>query len=536
MTEEVPVLIVGGSLVGMTMAMLLGKHGVPVVVVERHSGTAIHPRAAMMLQHTIEILRECGIEDEVRTESLAQFDADGAIMSVETLAGKEIAFHIANLNEGVRDVSPCVRTFVTQIALEPTLQRTAEANGADVRFSTELISFEEDDDGVTALVRNRISGEETTIRAQYMIAADGPHSPVRSSLGIERAGHGVFSKAATVYFRGDVSPLLRDRNLSVILVNNPVMRGFFRFEKPYHSGFLVVHTIGDPKDPDTDLWVERDDAGWIELVNSALGTDEIDIEIEDVMRWEAVADVADSYGSDRIFLAGDSAHAVPPYGGYGGNLGMQDAHNLAWKLAMVLDGTAGPALLDTYEAERRPVAYFTAEQAYTRYVQRAAPNLMSDDLHAFIDDLTIDLGYRYFSSAIAGAPDPVGPILDNVRESQGVPSSRAPHVWLEQDGNKVSTRDLFGGSLVLLGGVESSAWGTAWQAAATKLGVTVVRHSVGANGLLDPASEFLTQYGLETTGAVLVRPDGFVAWRSVGAADDATIIAERTLGQLLARS
>ena len=146
-TEEVPVLIAGGSLVGMTTALLLGKHGVPALVAERHRGMAIHPRAALLLQRSMEILREAGIEDEVREESLQQFDPDGALISVETLAGKEIASHIPNLNHCVRDMSPSLRTFVTQIALEPRLRGRAEELGARPLFGVEMVEFEQDDEG-----------------------------------------------------------------------------------------------------------------------------------------------------------------------------------------------------------------------------------------------------------------------------------------------------------------------------------------------------------------------------------------------------
>lgn len=536
MTEEVPVLVVGGSLVGMTTAMLLGKHEVAATVVERHPGTAIHPRAAFLLQRSVEILRESGIEDQVREESLQQFDPDGAVMSVRSLAGEEIAYHIANLNEGVRDMSPSERTFVSQIALEPRLQARAEELGADVHFSTELIDFSEDGTGVTATVADRVTGETREIRAQYMVAADGPRSTVRDRLGIGVEGHGVFSKAVTIYFKADVSGLLRGRNLSVVLVNNPELRGFFRFEKPYRSAFLVVHTVGDPDDPVTDIWPDRSDAEWIELVNAALGTDEVQVEIDDVMRWEAVADVADSYGTERVLLAGDAAHAVPPYGGYGGNMGIHDAHNFAWKLAMVLAGTAGPGLLATYEPERRPIARFTAEQAYTRYVQRAAPYLATDDLHPIVDDLTIDLGHRYHSAAVVEAPDADTTVHDNPRELHAVAGSRAPHVWLERDGTKLSTLDLFGDSFVLIGGPNADALSQRWLAAFATAGLALDIHLVGATGLRDPDGAFLATYALCRSGAVVVRPDGFVAWRSADDPDGPQTDLTGVLGTLLERS
>src|SRR5712691_6668428 len=161
---EVPVLIVGGSLVGMSAAMLLGHHGIRAIVVEHHRGTAIHPRAALISQRTMEILRTAGIESIVREQSEKQFVQDGAVMAVETLAGKEIAYFIANLNEGVRDVSPTERVFISQSLLEPLLRSPAEELGAELRFGTDMLSFEQDADGVTAVIQNRDTGHIETVR------------------------------------------------------------------------------------------------------------------------------------------------------------------------------------------------------------------------------------------------------------------------------------------------------------------------------------------------------------------------------------
>jgi 2-polyprenyl-6-methoxyphenol hydroxylase-like FAD-dependent oxidoreductase len=510
-SEEVPVLVVGGSLVGMTTAMLLAGHGVRAMVVERHPGAAIHPRAAFIMQRSMEILRGAGIEDQVREGSYAQFEPDGAIMSVETLAGKELAWHIRNLNDGVRDLSPSERLFVTQIGLEPLLRARAEELGAETLFGTELVSCDQDDRGVTSVIRDRASGRTSTVRSQYLVAADGPRSTIRESLGIELRGRGVFSKAITIYFRADVEPLLRGRNLSVVLVMNETFAGFFRIEKPYRSGFLVVHSVGDPENPVTDVW-DLDDQRCVDLVHAGLGTDSIDVAIEDVMRWDAMADVAGSFRDGRIFLAGDAAHVMPPYGGYGGNTGIHDAHNLAWKLAAVLNGDAAPELLDTYDTERRPVARFTTEQAYARYVTRAAPYLSAAGMEPIVGDLEIDLGVRLRSPAIIAADTAEEPVYADPRESRAEPGTRAPHLWLHRDGERVSTLDLGGAGLVLLAGPDADLWTDAAETAE----VAVCR--IGApGGLGDPDNAFPSAYGITPTGAVLVRPDGFVAWRAASA-------------------
>jgi len=477
---EVPVLIVGGSLVGMSSAMLLGHYGVRSLVVEHHRGTAIHPRAAQITQRTMEIFRTVGVEQIVRRKSAEQFVQDGAIMAVETLAGKEVAYYIANLNEGIRDLSPCERVFISQSLLEPLLKQRAEELGADLRFATEMVSFEQDDSGVTAQIRHRDSGETATVRARYMIAADGAHSRVRERLGIRMLGRGVFSNSITIYFRANVGPLLRGRSLSVIYVINPVLRGFFRIEIPFDSGFLAITAVGDPEHPNTDVSTALTDQRSLELLHAALGVDDIPVKIEDVMRWQSEANTAERFREGNIFLVGDAAHVMPPHGGFGGNTGVQDAQNLAWKLAWVLKGEAGPELLDTYEQERRPVCEFTVEQAYSRYVTRTAPYLASKGFQPVAHDMNVELGYCYD-----------GKLHEHPNESKARPGTRAPHLWLSED---CSTLDLLGRDYVLLAGPQ-------WNGAETYQ-VHRITHP-----------EFPAAYGISPSEAVLIRPDGYVAGR-----------------------
>jgi len=505
--HEVPILIVGGSLVGMSAAMLLAHHGVRALAVEHHRGTAIHPRAALISQRTMEVLRTVGLESIVREQSQTQFLQDGAIMAVETLAGKELAWFIANMNEGIRDVSPTVRLFITQKLLEPLMQQRALELGADLRFATEMVSFEQDATGVTAVIRHRDTGATETVRARYMIAADGARSGVREKLGIPLLGRGIFSNSITIYFRAPVAPLLRGRNLSVIYVWNPTVRGFFRIEKPYDTGFLVANTIGDPAHPNADLWGLTNQQ-CVELVRSGLGDDSVPIVVDDVMKWNGRADVAEKYQAGRIFLAGDAAHCLPPYGGFNGNCGVQDAHNIAWKLALVVKGEAGPPLLDTYEKERQHVGVFTAEQAYLRYVTRDAKYLLTEGLPPIENDLNVEVGYRYHSSAVLADSDNDGRAHEHPRESKGKPGARAPHLWLEPNR---STLDLFGKNFALLAGPAAAAWA---EAAPAGIDTHVIAHP-----------DFCDAYGITPRGAVLVRPDGFVAWRakSADAAPAATL-------------
>jgi 2-polyprenyl-6-methoxyphenol hydroxylase-like FAD-dependent oxidoreductase len=530
--EEVPVLVIGGSLVGLSMSLFLARHGVPHLVVER----------------PVELFRGAGIEREVLAAAEREFVQNGAIMAVESLCGRELRWFFRYINEGVEDLSPSPRIFVTQIGLEPVLREHAAALGARLRYSAEVVSLTADADGVTALVRDRADGDEWTVHAAYAVAADGVRSRVREQLGIGLRGHGTFSDSLTIYFRADVRPLVGDRNLSVVYVVNPRLQGFFRFAIDGRSGFLVVNTAVDGNgNRTTTVGATATDEDCVRYVRDALGVADLPVEIEDVQRWRAAAEWASALRSGRILLAGDAAHVMPPTGGYGGNTGVHDAHNLAWKLAYVLDGHAGSGLLDTYEAERLPVAEFTVEQAYTRYVTRLDQALGTDGLAPEVDDAAIDLGYRYRSTAIsADGPDddgnlagadpsqPGGTEWEDPRTPSGRPGFRAPHVPVRLAGADVSTVDLAARRPVLIAGPGATAWAPAAQAAAKRLGIGVDLHHVGGD-LTDPQNRFAAAYGIESDGAVLVRPDGFVAWRSRAGTTDPGGVIDRALARLLVR-
>ncbi len=402
---EVPVLVIGGSLVGLATSMFLAQHGVEVLSVEKHLGTAIHPRAGYFQLRTIELMRVAGIEDRVRAAALELYDPDGGMNAVESLTGREIANYIPNINGGVADVSPARRLFMPQQVLEPLLLQRAREFGARFQYATELVGYVQDDDGVTATVRSVTDGSEQLIRAKYMVACDGNRSPIRESLGIKMIGHGLMSRSVTIYFRADCSVALRGRNLGVIYVNNPDVRGFFRLEKTGLGGFLVVFTVGDINEPGARFVADIiTDEMAVQLVRDAVGDPDLEVNVLDVDKWRAVAEAADTFQRGRIFIAGDAAHTMPPTGGFGGNTGIQDAHNIAWKLAMALEGTAGPALVDTYDQERQPAGVQAIEQAYNRYVSRSDPDLGTEGMHEAIPDMHVEFN-RYRSTAVVSDDD-----------------------------------------------------------------------------------------------------------------------------------
>ncbi len=532
MTDDVPVLIAGGSLVGLSTAVFLGARGIPSLVVERHRGTAIHPRAALVNQRTMETYRAVGLEPAIEEAAGREFVQNGAIVSVESLAGKELDWYFRNINEGVEHLSPSARIFITQIGLEPILLAKAHELGARVRYAAEVVGVDQDDDGVTARIRPRDGGAEETVRARYLVAADGAHSPTRERLGIPMLGHGTFSDSITIYFRGDVRPLLGDRNLSVIYVFNPQLVGFFRFSFDADAGFLVVNaTIDEGGNRSTVIGEDMSEETCVGYVRLALGAPDLPVQIENVQRWSAMADWAERFSDGRVHLAGDAVHVMPPTGGFGGNAGVQDGYDLAWKLQYVLDGLASPALLDTYDAERRPVGEFTTEQAYTRYVLRLDPSLGKENLMPLVGEAAVELGYRYRSDAIQVEPDEDGVVWEEPNDLSGRPGTRAPHLAVDRDGRTVSALDLFGRGFVLLAGAGGDAWCGAARAAGERLRAPVETLREGADFRSD---RFADVYAVGSEGAVLVRPDGFVAWRARAAGP--AVDLEGALARAVARS
>lgn len=507
-------MIVGGSLVGLSAGVLLAGHGVRSLVLERHPGTAIHPRAAHATQRTMEIFRSVDLETAIRTRSAQQFVQDGGVIEVETLVGGATRQFIADLNAGIRDVSPCERVFLSQHSLEPLIMERARQLGAEVRFSTEVVSVEEDSTGVTSLLRDRESGATSTIRSAYLIAADGAHSGIRRRLDIGMEGPPPFSKSVTIYFRADLRSLLAGRKWAVVYVSNPRLRGFFRFEKPFDSAFLAVNTEGDPAHPITDVSTGLTPERALDFVACALGSRDIPVEIDSIMHWEAAAQVAERLQTRRVFIAGDAAHVMPPTGGFGGNTGVQDVHNLAWKLARVLRAEAPPALLATYEAERRPVARLSVAQAHTRYVLRTDPSLGPERCAPLVSDLDIELGYVYRSDAIVAEEPGDDAVHSSPRESRARPGTRAPHLWLERQGRRLSSLDLYGHDFVLLAGPKAEEWCRCARIASSEERVGLDISRPGADGLEDPAGNMSELHDIEPDGCVLVRPDGFVAWRA----------------------
>lgn len=492
-TERVPVLVVGGGLVGLATSMFLAHQGVRHLLVDKHPEATLQGRARGINPRTMEIYRAFGVADAVN-EAGKPFANDAGGVHCETIAGEWHWLFPPELPRDWPEFTAGSFNLADQNAVEPVLVEAAKREGADQRFETELVDFVQDDDGVTATIRDRTTGEERTVRADYLVAADGRGSPIRERLGIAKPQQGQLMNFVSVVFDADLSELIERRAVLWFIVNDKV-------------GVTVLGTtaidgrwaIGIGYDPATQSPADFTAERCTEIIHGSLGRDDIPVTVVDVTPWTQEVSVADSFRHGRILLAGDAAHTWSPAGGIGANTGVQDGHNLAWKLAAVLNGTAAPSLLDSYEPERRPVALILAELTELRQARRSGNNPEQDE----IDDLNWALGQRYTSSAVLGAS--YDSVLADDLDVSGQPGTRAPHLWLERDGERIAVHDLFARSFVLLTGPDGKPW--------LEVADGIEAYQVGVD-LVDVESEFAHRYNVGTDGAVLVRPDGYVAWRA----------------------
>jgi putative polyketide hydroxylase len=541
-----PVLIAGGGTVGLAAALFLAHHGIPVLVAERHDEPDAQPRAVSLGPRTMEILREVGLEDAVNAAAVERPAGGLGRVSAPTLASADLpgaARAAAARPEPAplwsEQVFPSrARGTCPQSRLDAMLLDAAREHGAAVRYGIRLASFAPDDDGITATVDG--PGGPEVLRTPYLVVADGASSRVRAGLGIGTSGPGgVGAPVASILFRADLSPYT----------------GGYSFTACDITGTAPPATLVTVDGRDWILRAAADPADGLDagqaraLIRAAAGVPDLEVEVLSVRPWQARGLLAERFAAGRVFLAGDAAHAVPPPGDFGLDAGLADAHNLAWKLAAVLSGQAGPALLDTYEAERRPAADMTLAQALLRLGQPmlhrdqgpdgAAARAAAGALSAPV----VHLGFRYDSAAVID-PGPALPSAEDVAlDLDGSPGTRLPHAWLVSDGQLRSTLDLVQSRWTVLAGLGGEPWIAAAQAAAEQLGVPVGAYRItpGTAGepretVSDASGRWAEQAGLGGDGALLVRPDQFVAWRSPARPADPAAALTAALTRSLSRS
>jgi putative polyketide hydroxylase len=532
---DIPVLISGGGPVGLTASLLLSRLGVRSLLVERHQGTALTPKARGINARTMEVFRQYGIDAAVRDAGLAE-GGTGLIVWTETLAGKEIERRVPGRATAKNmAVTPVKNCLCAQDDLEPVIRRFAEAAGPGIlRFNTELTSFSQKPGAVTGTLTDRTTGEETAFTARYLIAAEGAQSRVRRQLAVNMVGAEKVYDSVNILFHADLTPWVKHRPAALYFVEQEDLRAtFLTINGTDRWGFLI-------HGPKQYGWQPQDFTPefCVELIRKAVGVADLDVSVLGVSPWEASAIVADRYRVGDVFLAGDAAHEMPPTGGFGLNTGVQDVHNLTWKIAAVLHGHADDRLLDSYHAERQPLGQAITQNSLANALSMGRTARQSNVLprREFLNEQGLIFGACYQSMAVVpdGTPPAAldDPVTDYVPSAR--PGCRAPHVGLRRGNKEISTIDLFGPHFVLLSGQDGEAWREAVQAIASSPPLSVF--TVGADGdLEDPDGKWHEAYGVNTDGAVLVRPDGHVAWRSRSAASNPLEVLRTALDRLFGR-
>jgi len=535
---QVPVLIVGGALVGLSMSLFLAWQGVPSLLVEKHPAPARLPRVRGHNARTMEVFRILGLEEAIRATRSPMASKHGLIR-VESLAGRELA----RLDEGGQEdfsaFTPTTGCAISQDQLEPLLIEHARKLASDIRFNTEMLSFEQDATGVCAVIRERSTRQTWRVRTQYLIAADGGHSSICEALGIETQGPGTLAHSLAMHFEADLHEALRGRNFFLYYISNPRL--------PDGQGGLMPldneqrWSFGTPIHPERgERREDLTDEHCIELIRIATGVPDLEVTLLPVYPWDSTkvgiwelqARHAERYRQERVFLMGDAAHTVLPAGGFGATTGIQDAFNLAWKLALVLSRKADARLLDSYEEERLPIGKLAVEQTLLRNSYRVGTGERT-----FLDDAEMLFGYRYQSSAILSESTSIHAELpQHPKALCGEPGTRAPHLRLQRNGTYLSTIDLCGGKWSLLVGAKAAGWNEEVHRVAQDMDLLIAVHSIGAQAeWRDVEGRFEECYGIGATGAVLVRPDGFVAWRSPGRVDHAPGQLQQAVVRLLGK-
>jgi putative polyketide hydroxylase len=477
--ETTPVLIVGGSIVGASAALFLAARGITPILVEKHPSVSKRLRAKLFYPRTMEAYRAVGADQDVYAVQRGLPPADHAAV-VESLAGREVRRWRLPAAEDFGDVSPCPSALVKQADLEEIVRAHARDAGADLRFGHRFLDLTQSGERVVARVLDT-DGEPYTVEAGYLLAADGNASAIREAVGIGRTGEEVVSHVREIGFETDLRGVLDGRRLAMAWAG----QAFISWDTAQARG-----AVSFPCAPGTTMNVEE----YRELVSQVLGLPATGIAITGSQPWQMSGWVADSYRAGRVFLLGDAAHVTPPVGGFGANLGIQDAWNLTAKLVSVLRGDADPRLLDSYEPERRAVGELTVDQAVLRVRDRTQERPR-------LSEAAVAIGYHYPT----GQHDSHLPVADEPDRWRGEPGTRLPHLWL----NGVSTLDLVrDGRYLLLAGTGGQAWAQ-------------TAHDIDpAGAVLDVAflSHGLDRCGIGADGALLVRPDHVIAWRAIHAA------------------
>lgn len=578
---ETDVLVIGSGPAGSGAALSLATLGVDHMVITKYRWTANTPRSHITNQRTVEIFRDLGIEDDVLAQG-TEHDRMGETVFCTSLAGDEIGRVRTweTAPERASDyiaASPSPNCDIPQTLLEPILVGHAASRGSRIRFDTEYVGLEQDADGVTVTVRDRTTGHEYTIRAKYVLGADGGRSQVAEDVGLPFEGEMDLAGSMNIVFHADLSHYVEHRPSVLYWILQPgsdvggIGMGVVRMVRPWNEWLVIWgYDISQPPPEVTD-------AEAIKIVHELVGDDTIPVTIRSTSLWGNNKRYATRYRAGRVFCLGDACHRHPPSNGLGSNTSIQDAYNLAWKLAYVLRGTAGEGLLDSFDAERAPIGkqiVLRANKSIEEFgpifdalglLGESDPEVMTRHIAARADNTPeaaeqraklrkalelknyefnahgVELNHRYASNAVVpdGTPEPEFTRDPELHYHPTTwPGARLPHVWLGgAGGRRVSTHDLAGkGRFALLTGISGSAWADAAVEVAEKLGVELVPYVIGpGREHIDLYDDWARAREVGEDGCVLVRPDTHVAWRSHGLADDPTSELTRVLTEVLSR-
>lgn len=556
---ETDVLIVGSGPAGGAAALALSTAGVKNVVITKYGWLADTPRAHITNQRTMEVLRDLGVEHEVVAKASPQ-QVMGNNVFCTSLAGEELGRLLTWGNHPARQAdytlaSPTSMCDLPQTLMEPILIGNAAARGSTVRFDTEYLSLTQDEAGVTAKVKDRLRGDTYDIRAKYLLGADGGRSKVAEDIGLPMVGKMGVAGSMNIVFEADLSRFVAHRPSVLYWVMQPgsdvggIGMGLVRMVRPWNEWLIVWgYDIATPPPEVTDELATS-------IAHKLIGDDTVPIKIKSASVWTVNDMYATSNTRGRVFCLGDAVHRHPPSNGLGSNTSIQDAYNLAWKLALVLKGQASSKLLATYDAERSPIA----KQIVTRANQSIAefgpifealgllstkdPELMKANMEARKENTPkaaeqreklrkalafksyefnchgVEMNQRYASSAVVpdGTAEPEW-ARDRELYYQATtwPGARLPHLWLERAGAKVSTLDITGkGRFTLLTGIGGEAWVSAANELSVRLMVPIVPFVIGPDrDLIDLFGDWAALREIDEDGCVLVRPDQHVAFRA----------------------
>lgn len=578
---ETDVLVVGSGPAGASAALMLATLGVPHVMITKYRWTANTPRAHITNQRAMEVFRDLGIERQVLADA-TEHALIGDTVFCTSIAGEEIG-RIRTWGTGperagdYRTASPCLTVDIPQTYLEPILVKNATMRGTQTRFSTEYLSHAQDDEGVDARVRDRLTGQEYTIRARYLIGADGARSQVAQDAGLPMAGQMDVAGSMNITFKADIAEYVGHRPSVLYWVIQPgsnvggIGAGLVRMVRPWHEWLIVWGYDIDEPPPVVD------EAAATRIVRNLLGMPELEVEITGTSLWGNNEMYATRLQDRRVFCAGDAIHRHPPSNGLGSNTSIQDCYNLVWKLAAVLRGQAGPALLETYTAERAPVAerivkrankssrefvgLFEAlgvtgarteaemvEQIEERKAgtpagaaKRAALARAMELKHYEFNAHGVELGQFYRSAAIvpdgSAPPEPAGD-PDLYYHASTVPGAHLPHAWVGDSVSRHAMMDLAPYTrFTLITGIAGQEWAGAAAKVSQELGVPIGTVVIGpGREVTDLYFDWAKIREVEESGALLVRPDKHIGWRAQRLPDDPALVLRDALTAILGRS